>query len=93
MDIQDLFDQFRKNLDLDRDDDRDDRRDRSRRGGDGGNYRHRRSGSGDDFRPNIKAGLILVGLGLLALALYTSCLLYTSPSPRDRQKSRMPSSA
>ena len=26
-------------------------------------------------------------------ALSTSCLLYTSPSPRDRQKSRMPSSA
>ena len=25
--------------------------------------------------------------------LYNSCLLYTSPSPRDRQKSRMPSSA
>ena len=25
--------------------------------------------------------------------LNTSCLLYTSPSPRDRQKSRMPSSA
>ena len=24
---------------------------------------------------------------------YYSCLLYTSPSPRDRQKSRMPSSA
>ena len=24
---------------------------------------------------------------------YLSCLLYTSPSPRDRQKSRMPSSA
>ena len=24
---------------------------------------------------------------------YTPCLLYTSPSPRDRQKSRMPSSA
>ena len=24
---------------------------------------------------------------------YGSCLLYTSPSPRDRQKSRMPSSA
>ena len=24
---------------------------------------------------------------------YTTCLLYTSPSPRDRQKSRMPSSA
>ena len=24
---------------------------------------------------------------------YSPCLLYTSPSPRDRQKSRMPSSA
>ena len=24
---------------------------------------------------------------------FVSCLLYTSPSPRDRQKSRMPSSA
>ena len=24
---------------------------------------------------------------------HNSCLLYTSPSPRDRQKSRMPSSA
>ena len=28
-----------------------------------------------------------------AEALYKDCLLYTSPSPRDRQKSRMPSSA
>ena len=27
------------------------------------------------------------------LATLDSCLLYTSPSPRDRQKSRMPSSA
>ena len=27
------------------------------------------------------------------LELASSCLLYTSPSPRDRQKSRMPSSA
>ena len=25
--------------------------------------------------------------------VFESCLLYTSPSPRDRQKSRMPSSA
>ena len=29
----------------------------------------------------------------VALGLALSCLLYTSPSPRDRQKSRMPSSA
>ena len=27
------------------------------------------------------------------LAVTSVCLLYTSPSPRDRQKSRMPSSA
>ena len=27
------------------------------------------------------------------MALLYICLLYTSPSPRDRQKSRMPSSA
>ena len=32
-------------------------------------------------------------LDLLALRQYLRCLLYTSPSPRDRQKSRMPSSA
>ena len=29
----------------------------------------------------------------LAFERFTVCLLYTSPSPRDRQKSRMPSSA
>ena len=29
----------------------------------------------------------------LATAATSTCLLYTSPSPRDRQKSRMPSSA
>ena len=27
------------------------------------------------------------------LYLYSDCLLYTSPSPRDRTRSRMPSSA
>ena len=32
-------------------------------------------------------------LGLDAEDLSKDCLLYTSPSPRDRQKSRMPSSA
>ena len=30
---------------------------------------------------------------LVAGAWFWNCLLYTSPSPRDRQKSRMPSSA
>ena len=28
-----------------------------------------------------------------ALALFSFCLLYTSPSPRDKRQSRMPSSA
>ena len=30
---------------------------------------------------------------LLDVGVKNDCLLYTSPSPRDRQKSRMPSSA
>ena len=35
-----------------------------------------------------------IGVSMIALAaLVWLCLLYTSPSPRDRQKSRMPSSA
>ena len=38
-----------------------------------------------DIAKAIAAGASCVMLG--------SCLLYTSPSPRDRQKSRMPSSA
>ena len=40
--------------------------------------------------------LILQGRDVIAQAKTGSgktCLLYTSPSPRDRQKSRMPSSA
>ena len=35
----------------------------------------------------------LLSIPALAGASVLSCLLYTSPSPRDRQKSRMPSSA
>ena len=31
--------------------------------------------------------------GICGNYLYEPCLLYTSPSPRDREKSRMPSSA
>ena len=37
--------------------------------------------------------MVTSGLHLSAEKCLTSCLLYTSPSPRDRQKSRMPSSA
>ena len=32
-------------------------------------------------------------LTVITFRIAVSCLLYTSPSPRDRQKSRMPSSA
>ena len=38
-------------------------------------------------------GYFLDSPNQIALALLAACLLYTSPSPRDRQKSRMPSSA
>ena len=36
---------------------------------------------------------IAVEVEVVVQAVPTDCLLYTSPSPRDRQKSRMPSSA
>ena len=37
---------------------------------------------------------ILIGSpSCVSFSMSNSCLLYTSPSPRDRQKSRMPSSA
>ena len=39
------------------------------------------------FRENIGFGIISINIEI------NTCLLYTSPSPRDRQKSRMPSSA
>ena len=38
----------------------------------------------------------VISHGMLTMALvgkYVTCLLYTSPSPRDRTRSRMPSSA
>ena len=37
---------------------------------------------------------VVIGTAFTAIVnSVVSCLLYTSPSPRDRQKSRMPSSA
>ena len=41
-----------------------------------------------NYEKEFEKGSHLEGTGLLWI-----CLLYTSPSPRDRQKSRMPSSA
>ena len=37
--------------------------------------------------------LLIIGYKTRFSASIMACLLYTSPSPRDRQKSRMPSSA
>ena len=37
--------------------------------------------------------VFVMGTGDDYVAFFNPCLLYTSPSPRDRQKSRMPSSA
>ena len=36
---------------------------------------------------------VLKGFNTLCIDEFTACLLYTSPSPRDRTRSRMPSSA
>ena len=41
----------------------------------------------------LRAELARPGMQFLSNEQYNHCLLYTSPSPRDRQKSRMPSSA
>ena len=57
-----------------------------------------------DMHEDYLRSIVSVFLGLMAAAAlilpgagkgprYVTCLLYTSPSPRDRQKSRMPSSA
>ena len=42
---------------------------------------------------NIKKSLIYFEPGVVRVALDLDCLLYTSPSPRDVSRSRMPSSA
>ena len=49
-------------------------------GGGGGSYPTQSAFKATDQTTNTSSGTL-------------SCLLYTSPSPRDRQKSRMPSSA
>ena len=54
------------------------------------------------YKKGMTLGLGIMGAGALMFIpaarsthyeLFLACLLYTSPSPRDRQKSRMPSSA
>ena len=45
------------------------------------------------FETPTQRGVAIATLHSHILARWMNCLLYTSPSPRDRQKSRMPSSA
>ena len=45
------------------------------------------------FAAVVLAGIIQFLAGVFKLGKFISCLLYTSPSPRDRTRSRMPSSA
>ena len=49
--------------------------------------------SSDVWKPALAASLTLSAGIAVGSTTYEPCLLYTSPSPRDRQKSRMPSSA
>ena len=52
----------------------------------------------EDWKQDIKSGFdecfrVLAEDGVLIFKWNETCLLYTSPSPRDRTRSRMPSSA
>ena len=58
--------------------------------GTGAGERIQAGGAGSNGGTAARAGQSMVVSGYTGAY---SCLLYTSPSPRDRQKSRMPSSA
>ena len=49
--------------------------------------------SGNAYRAALMLNLIGADWQPVFVDFFGNCLLYTSPSPRDRQKSRMPSSA
>ena len=62
--------------------------------GDDFSYIFRIAESDIDGLSPISIGLTSVkGIGLRTSQQICSCLLYTSPSPRDKRQSRMPSSA
>ena len=52
-----------------------------------------RNGSGKSTLANVIAGNEAYEVDDGSIAMNNNCLLYTSPSPRDRTRSRMPSSA
>ena len=62
----------------------------------GGGELMRQLDTGDPTRPEDKRGTLdpgMLGTNAALGATLGPCLLYTSPSPRDRTRSRMPSSA
>ena len=56
---------------------------------------HKSSGRGETFASKTMGwtGVIILVFLVLHLINFKYCLLYTSPSPRDKRQSRMPSSA
>ena len=56
-------------------------------------YEHLHKLSRERYNTSYIAGLTSEQRSEIIADTYKACLLYTSPSPRDRQKSRMPSSA
>ena len=53
-----------------------------------------RSSNGTETTKSLSTHYTVTGAGgNSGTVVFTSCLLYTSPSPRDRTRSRMPSSA
>ena len=44
------------------------------------------------FAEKLNGRLAMLGI-IAGIGAYLTCLLYTSPSPRDKRQSRMPSSA
>ena len=53
----------------------------------------RTSSFGSSFQKGTLTGLSLMSFADADYASRSTCLLYTSPSPRDKRQSRMPSSA
>ena len=54
---------------------------------------HERLGRAGSARVHRILGWVGLGLAVIPMGSFLACLLYTSPSPRDRTRSRMPSSA